>query len=175
MKRLTLLALTFLLLTSACERSESTANPMSGRNPFTPVAVARPCGAVDLQTSSNSYDDAGAVVLGLTLINTSKSVCSLQGPAQVTLLDAGQPLDVQRVQAGEDAPLALGVSPGESLVLILAWRNYCGPALKDSPVIRLALANEESLSTRADVSVIPRCEAASDPSTLTVNPYAYPP
>jgi hypothetical protein len=150
---------------------------MSGRNPFTPAAQARLCGAADLQTSSNTHKDDSGVTLGVTLINTSTSPCSLQNLPQVTLLDADRPLDVQLVQAGEGGtPVAvLPISPGESVILILVWRNYCGEALKDGPSVRLALPAGESLTIQADASAVPRCEATNDPSTLTVNPYSYPP
>jgi hypothetical protein len=152
---------------------------MTGRNPFTPAADARLCAAADLQTSSNVHEDTGAIILGVTLINASTRPCSLQNPPQVTLLNADQPLAIQMTEAEPlqtpPIPAALTISPGESAILILVWRNYCGGALKNAPGIHLALAAGETLNIKAGAPAVPRCEAATAPSTLTVNPYSYPP
>jgi len=177
MKSALLAALTILLLTTACVRLASTAQP--GRNPFTPDADAPLCAAADLQTSSNAHEDAGAIILGVTLINASRRPCSLQNPPQVTLFNANQPLDVQTTRAEPlqtpPVPTALTIFPGESAILILAWRNSCGGALKDGSVVHLMLGTGESLDLKTGASAVPRCETASAPSTLTVSPYSYPP
>jgi len=179
MKPALIAALIILLLTTACVRLVSTAQPMSGRNPFTPAADARLCAAADLQTSSSAHEDVGVVILGVTLINASKRPCSLQNPPQVTLFDAAQPLDVQVTQAESlqtpPAPAVLTIAPGESVILILTWRNHCGAAPKTGPAVNLALPGGETLNIQAGAPVVPRCEAANAPSTLTVNPYSYPP
>jgi hypothetical protein len=179
MKPACLAALTILLLTTACVRLASAAQPMPGQNPFTPAADARLCAAADLQTSSSAHEDAGAVILGVTLINASMQPCSLQNPPQVTLLDADQPLDVQLIQAEalQTPPVqaALTIAPGESAILILAWRNSCGAAPKTGPGIRLTLAAGETLNIKTGAPAVPRCDDPNAPSTLTVNPYSYPP
>jgi hypothetical protein len=179
MKPAPLAALILLLLTTACVRPASTAQPMSGRNPFTPAAGARLCAAADLQTSSSAHEDAGAVILGVTLINASMRPCNFQNPPQVTLFDADQPLDVQVTQAEPletpPVPTVLTIAPGESVILILAWRNQCGAAPKTGAAIHLALPDGETLNIKTGAPVVPRCDAANAPSTLTVNPYSYPP
>jgi hypothetical protein len=158
---------------------------MSGNNPFTPAAEPRLCGASDLQSSSNTIDATSAVVLGVTLVNISKSPCVLAGFPQVTLLGDGQTLDLQYVESQPDQPPAadatpsseaqLTVSPTESALFILKWGNYCGETLKDSPVIHLVLAYGESVDIKTDITTIPRCDAPNNPSKLTINPYSYPP
>lgn len=174
-----ILALTLLLLTTACELSASTAQP--GQNPFTPAPDARLCAAVDLQASSNAHDSPDALALGVTLVNGSGTACSLQNPAQITLLDAGSPLDVQTIQAqvGPDEPGVppemLTVSPGESAVLVLEWRNACGQTLQNGLTLLLSLPGGERLEIETDVPAVPRCTSPGDPSTLIVNPYSYPP
>ena len=174
MKPVILMALTILLLTSACVRPASTAEPFKGaKNPFTPEA-AQPCAAADLETSSSAHADAGLVTLGMTLINRSQHTCTLQSPPQPGLSDAGQTLDVQLIQLKADAP-TLSISTGESLILIVEWRNYCGEALKDNPEIHLSLTGGESLTIQTSLTAFPRCENKTAPSTLTINPYSYPP
>ena len=174
MKPSALIVLLIVFLTSACVRPVSTAPPMTGRNPFTPQPATRLCAAADLETSSNAHDNTEALILGVTLINHSKSPCSLLGPPLVTLLNADQPLDVQLIQAESGAAI-LTIAPGEGVILIVTWRNYCGSALKDGPGIHLTLSESESLNIKPEVHAVPRCETANAPSTLTINPYSYPP
>lgn len=163
----------FLILTSACTRPASSA----GTEPAT--SAVGPCGAADLQTSSNSNGATGSIALGVTLVNTSKSLCAMEGTPQVALTANGQTLDVQMLQAPADqtppAPATLTVAPGESVIAILIWRNYCGETLPGGPTIRLTLGTGEKLDIRADAYAVPRCDVKTEPSTLTVNPYSYPP
>lgn len=185
MKRLAILALILILLTSACDRSVSTAGPISGRNPFTPAAAAHLCVAADLESSSNTIDATGSVVLGVTLVNRSKSPCVLAGAPQVTLTDNGQTLDLQYTESQPDQPSApletpssqarLTVAPGESAVFILVWGNYCGETPKDSPVIHLALPESASLEIQTGVSSVPHCDAPNNRSTAAISSYSYPP
>ena len=169
------MALIILLLTSACVRPVGTTEPFKrAQNPFTPEPAASPCAAADLETSSSAHEDAGAVTLGITLINRSQHTCTLQSPPQPGLSNAGQPLDVELIQLKADAP-TLGISTGESMILIVEWRNYCGEALKDNPEIHLALTESESLTIKTSLTAFPHCENENAPSTLTINPYSYPP
>jgi hypothetical protein len=174
MRPVILVALTILFLTSACERPASTAQPFTGQNPFTPEAAAHLCTAAELQTSSNAHDESGFVILGITLINQSQHACNLQPPPQVSLRSAGQILDVERIQATTDET-TLRIAPGESLILVMGWRNYCGKTLKDHPEIDLALTESETLTVQTELTAFPPCENANAPSTLTINPYSYPP
>ncbi len=172
MRRKTLFVLTLLIVSCACTRTASTLAPRPS-----PTSEVRLCSTADLQTSSNSNGATGSIVLGVTLVNSSKSPCVLVGPPQVTLTVSGRPLDVQivRVDQASPSPTALTISPGESAIVILIWRNYCGAALADGPSIQLALTTGQTLDIKADVEAIPRCDAKNEPSTLTVNPYSYPP
>lgn len=173
MKRLTLFAL-ILLLSSACTREASgpalEASPTSG---------TRLCAALDLQTSSNSNGATGAIQIGVTLVNASKSPCIVIGPPPVSLLKAGRPLGVQIVQTPADqtppAPAALNLAPGNSLIVILVWRNYCAAPLAGGPSIHLALTMDQALDIPVDAQAVPPCDAPGQPSTLTVNPYSFPP
>ena len=168
-----LLALIIVLLTSACVQPASTSQPFKGQNPFTPEAAAHLCTAADLQTSSSAHNETGIVTIGVTLINQSENTCNLQSPPQVSLR-AVPPLDLQLIQTKADAP-TLSISPGESVILTLSWRNYCGPALKNDLKLHLALEGSEPLNIQTKLLVFPRCEDGKAPSTLTINPYSYPP
>jgi len=178
-----LLALAILFLTAACIRPVSTAQPDDGSNPFTPVAGPRLCAAADLQASSNAHEAPDSLALGVTLVNQSGTRCGLQNPPQVTVDGLEPPPDVRDASAsaegtpsGQGAPAGtLIVSPGESAVLILAWRNYCGEMPGDGPTLHLTLSEEETVEINVDTPTAPRCEDTSAPSTLDVNPYGYPP
>lgn len=174
MKPIFLLLISCALLLGACTRPISTAAPEAAST----AGGTRACGAADLQTSSNSNDANGTIVLGVTLVNISKSPCALEGLPQVTLSDGQKPLDVQITQAGDQTPpvpSGLTVAAGESAVVILVWGNYCGPSLKDGATLQLVLANGETLKVKAEAAAVPHCDAKDQPSTLTVNPYSFPP
>jgi len=175
MKPAALVSIVVLLIASACVRMGSTVPTVVGQNPFTPVATPGLCVAVDLQTSSNARKNAGAVTLGVTLINTSQDPCNLQNPPQVALFDAGHTLDVQLIQAETEYLETLTLLPGESAILVLVWRNSCRVALEAGSNIRLVMPNGEKLNIPVDVGSTPDCEAVDSPATLVVNPYSYPP
>ena len=174
MRPILFVVLSILLFTSACVQPASTPSSITGRNPFTPEPVAPLCIAADLQVSSNAREDDGAVSLGITLINQSGHTCNVQPPAQVSLLNGDQPLDVQIVQTQTDA-LPLKIATGESIVLLLNWRNYCGEKLQNTLGLRLNLSASETLTMTPDLPALPHCYDAKKPSTLTVSPYSYPP
>ena len=163
-----------LVLTSGCTRPAGTAQAGAS-----PTSGARLCRAADLQTSSNSNGATGAIQLGVTLVNISKSPCDLVGPPQVTLLGGGRALDVQVIQAPADqtppAPAALTLAPGDSVIEILVWHNYCAAAPADGPVIHLALTTDQALEIGTGAQDVPPCAAKNQASTLTVSPYSFPP
>jgi len=174
MKR-TILVILILFLTSACTRAASTLDLQP-----TLTDELRLCNAADLQPSSNSNDAGGSIVFGVTLVNTSGSLCILAGPPQVTLTGNGEPLKIEYLQADMEpvaspAPAALRIAPGESAIAILVWENYCGETLASGPTIYLGLTTEETLEIKADAAAIPQCVAKNQPSTLSVYPYSYPP
>lgn len=174
MRPILFVVLFILLFTSACVQPASTPSSITGRNPFTPEPTAPKCLAADLQASSSAHEDSGAMNLGITLINQSGHACSVQPPAQLSLWNRDQPMDVQPVQTQTDAS-PLKIATGESLVLLLNWRNYCGEELENPPGLRLNLSAAETLTITPDLPALPRCEDAKKPSSLTISPYSYPP
>ena len=175
MKRIGLLFITLLLATCGCTRAASTSAPQS-------VATAggtRLCAAADLRTSSNSNDASGSIQIGVTLVNVSQTACLVIGPPPVTMMGNGRVLDLQIIQAPSDqtppAPPAVMVAPGNSIVAILLWSNYCGGALAGGPTLHLALTTDQGLDIPLEPQAVPDCTAQNQPSTLTINPYSFPP
>ena len=175
MKPVALISLVLLLITTACVRPGSTVPVIVGQNPFTPAAISRLCTAADLETSFNARENAGAVTLGVTLINASQKPCNLQNPPQVALLNVTQTLDLQSFEDETEHLATLSLLPGESAILVLVWGNSCEATLESGPIIRLSLSDGESLDIPVDAGSVPRCEAINAPSTLIVHPYSYPP
>lgn len=174
MKQFTCL-LMLALFTSACVLPASTAQPYKGQNPFTPEAAAHICAIADLQTSSSAQENAdGNITLGVTLINGAENICNLPPQPQISLLDGAQPLEIKLVQADSESA-SVNISPSGSVILIVLWQNYCGKAPKNDLTLRLTIQNGETLDVAFDSSATPTCQNADNPSTLTVNPYSYPP
>jgi Protein of unknown function (DUF4232) len=173
MKPLALAALTILLLaTSACVRLASTPPPEPS-----PEKEGL-CRIADLQASSSSSDAGGSLVIGVTLFNISKSPCTLRGYPQMMLTANGKALNIQTVQArvGQESSVpTLKIAPGESAIAIAVWENYCASAPTGDLGIRLTLATGEGLDLQSDIQSPPGCDASNQPSTLSVNPYSYPP
>ena len=138
------------------------------------------CQPADLQTSSNSTGATGALMLGITLTNKSKNPCALTNPPKVTLLnDSQEPLDVQVSDApGDQTPPAtsqMELAPGESAIVSLVWRNACQPLPNDSLTMRLELSAGQNLDVISKLLSEPRCDNKTEPSTLMIAPYSYPP
>jgi hypothetical protein len=66
-------------------------------------------------------------------------------------------------------------APGESAIVSLVWRNACQPLPNDSLTMRLRLSTRQNLDVISKLLSEPRCDAKTEPSTLVVAPYSYPP
>jgi hypothetical protein len=172
MKRIVLFLL-LALLTAACERLGGL--PQAAASPN---AAPRLCAAADLQGSSSSNGAGGAIQIGVTLINVSKSPCILVGPPQITLKSGSAALAVQVVQAAAaltpPAPAGLSIAPGNGAIAILLWHNYCGTTLS-GVTIHFTITTDQGLDVQAGAEALPHCEVPGEPSTLTVQQYSYPP
>ncbi len=182
MARKYLLFSLLIFLLSACNRPASDSPPTALPLNFpSPAPGTTPlCQPADLDVSSNSTGATGALVLGITLTNKSKNPCALSNPPQAALLNvSGQPLDVQASSAPDDqaspASSQMEIAPSESAIVSLIWHNYCQPLPNDSLTIRLALSKGQDLDIVTSVLSEPRCDAKTEPSTLTFAPYSYPP
>lgn len=175
MKPILLIVLPILLFTTACVRDMGAVEPYTGSNPFTPEAAAHVCTIADLHPSPNVHKEGGNVTLGIALINQSQhDTCNLPPHPQLSLLDGDQPLEIALIPADDEAA-SLNIAPGESVILVALWQNYCAKAPTSDLTLRLTIRDAQTLDVPLAPSTIPDCADAKSPSTLTVNPYSYPP
>jgi hypothetical protein len=175
MKPIRLIVLSILLFTTACVRDLGAIEPFTGSNPFTPEAAAYVCPIADLQPSPNVHKEGGNVTLGIAFINQSEhDTCNLPPHPQLTLLDGDQSLDVASIPAEGEAA-SLNIAPGESLILVALWQNYCAETPKSDLTMRVTIRDGQTLDVALGPLTIPDCTDSKSPSTLTVNPYSYPP
>lgn len=188
MKRL-LMILLLTMLSPACSRAASLPPPTQPALDF-PIVTSSPvaqCQTSDLKTSSNFAETGGAIVLGVTLTNVSKNPCELTNPPQASVVElplrvvdaSGKDLDLQilAIPAAQTppAPALIQLAPGESVIVSLVWRNYCQALPAEGLGLRLQLAPAQVLEVELDVVAAPRCDSKSEPSTLSVAPYSFPP
>jgi hypothetical protein len=188
-RRYTSILFTFAIFTfalTACVRAASTAPTPAPRSalpaPQATLAAAQsnqPCRSADLETSSNSSVANEAITIGVTLMNRTGYACQLQGAPQVELLGAdNNPLPIQYTAAALNQtpplPTTLNITPGESAIVSMAWSNAC-PPLPEKISLRLTLANGETLAIAPENLPTPPCSDKSQPATLIVSPYSYPP
>lgn len=132
--------------TSAAEMGLTlTAAPTITPLPTFPVAAA-PCQSSDLRSELFTGGATGSIVLVISVVNVSESICALQGPPDVQLLDQDKaPLDVTYFPWTEWASSAqngpddqIGIGPQETIVVRMMWRDwykFAGQAI----VVRLNL------------------------------------
>jgi len=181
MKRMLLIFL-MTTLTVACTRAASSAAPKEPALNFpSPVPGNIPlCQAAELQTSSNSLEESGAVTLGVTLTNQSKNPCTLSNPPQVRLLNAsGQDLKVETaVSPAVQTPPAANIillAPAESVIMSLIWRNFCQTLPIESLILNLTLSEKQALEVKMQTPGKPGCDTPGQASSLTIAPYSSPP
>ncbi|HEY3310141.1 MAG TPA: DUF4232 domain-containing protein [Anaerolineales bacterium] len=181
MKRLALI-LFLLIFTAGCSFAggqPSATEPALNFPDLSPTSISR-CTPVDLQTSSNFTNADGSIILGVSLINNTKKPCTLSNPPLASLLDADKKqLDLQMLEISpEQTPPAaalMKLTPGESAIVTLIWQNYCLEKVAGDLVLRLELAKDQYLDVGMDVPLRPKCSSKTEPSTMTVAPYSYPP
>jgi len=138
------------------------------------------CKPSDLETSSNYNEVQGKVLLGITLINKSKSPCTLANPPQVSLLDKERKsLGITSIKSTfvqtPVAPRLVTIAPDESEIVSLIWQNYCQPPSGDDFIIQFVFAQNQTLDVTMKVLASPGCTAKDEPSTVTISPYSVPP
>ncbi len=134
---------------------------MTAQPADTPVPAIPPdspfCRPADLKTSFGSNAATQQILLGAGLTNISNTPCFLQAWPQVVLMDRqGNPLDVDynyfemgtgdassaaTEQARGSTSAKVGVWPGWTAWLNLAWSNWCGEPISGGVVIQLTLIN----------------------------------
>lgn len=181
MKKL-ILILMLAIVISACSRAASSPAPTEPALDFpttSPGSLPR-CLPSDLEASSNSNGANGAIILGVTLTNISKSPCTLSNPPQASLLSASnEALDLQTIEVSPEqtppAPALMPLAPGESAIMTLVWSNICKAPPADGINLRLELSKDQSLDVKMKILAELRCDAENEASTITVAPYSIPP
>jgi hypothetical protein len=181
MRRL-LIFLLLSILAAACNGAASSTHPSEPALNFPTLAPdSLPlCRTPDLDFSSNSNQTTDGLVMGITLTNNTKQICTLSNPPQIKLLDENKnPIDLHALDASPaqtpPVPALMQLAPGENAILTLIWQNYCQKAPLESAYLRLALSNGQILDVDIKIGAAPDCTAANKPSTILVVPYSAPP
>jgi hypothetical protein len=181
MKRLLMILLLTTLIT-ACSRAASSpplTEPPLNFPTLSPGALPL-CQPSDLETSSNFNKTTDTIILGVTLTNKTKNLCTLSNPPQTTLIDArNKPLDLQIVDTSPSqtppAPALMQLAPNSSAIVTLVWRNFCQIPPAASLILRLELAKDQNLDVEMKMLAEPACDTKNEPSTIIVAPYSVPP
>lgn len=139
-----------------------TAQPSETTIPTIPLD-SPPCRPTDLKSSFASNAATQTILLGAGITNTSNTPCFLQARPQVVLVDRqDQPLDVDyhyfemgpaddtaavTEQAAEYPTAKIGVWPGWTAWLNLAWSNWCGAPVSGGMELRLTLMDDAGVLT----------------------------
>jgi hypothetical protein len=83
-------------------------------------------------------------------------------------------LEVETIPAEGDSA-SLNIAPGESVILVVLWQNYCAKSPTSDLTLRLTMRDGQTLDVALGSLTIPDCSDSKSPSMLTVNPYSYPP
>ncbi len=150
---------------------------------------SRPCRPTDLKSASASNGATGHILLGAQFTNISNAPCYLQTWPQVILVDAaGRPFDVDyhyfditsatpnaaaTEQAQYSAAARTGLWPGWTAGFNLIWDNWCQSAIPGGAVIRLTLADGNTINVPTDVQSGGRCDAPGGRSTVGISPFGY--
>jgi hypothetical protein len=165
--------------TSAAEMELTlTAAPTITPLPTFPVA-ATPCQSSDLQSELFTGGATGSIVLVISVVNISGSICTLQGPPDIQLLDQDKaPLDVAYFPWAEWASSAqngpddqIGIGPQETIVVRLMWRDwykFAGQAV----IVRLNLSGGRGfLENGTEVFACEGCTYPDFNSWVMVSPF----
>jgi hypothetical protein len=125
--------------------------------PPAPVDAATPCLPGDLTWSTTGWDAAmGTRAVTVVATQHGRRPCYLDGFAEVTLAQGGQPLRLVVVPGSVTEPgrpptaRRVGVAPGGSAAFVLFWKGYGAASDEDTPQV-LSVA----LSGAADPTDVP--------------------
>jgi hypothetical protein len=155
------------------------------------VPPAAPCRASQLQVVGSGFQFAAADVGGtgaVALRNAGPGSCQLTGYPTVRLVGAPREPAQRQVnippQAAtfptivEPVTSLQALAPGSSAILSIDWSNWCvpgavGSAVPHVPPTAVGVTLGSNLGT-LDVSynAVPQCDAPSQPSTISVRPFA---
>ena len=181
MKRL-LLVLLVVMLTSACSHNDSNPAPTLPAADFPTISPDRLplCQPTDLDTSANANSAPNEIVMGMTLTNKSKHICTLSNPPKASLLDGtNKPLVAQTTNLpstlSPQNPALLQLTPGGIVIFTVSWKNYCQTAPIQYMILRLDLSNGQNTEDQINIPATPGCTDKNQPSSVVVGPFSAPP
>ena len=176
-----------------------TAAPTDTPQPPTPTfpAGSAPCRASNLAVSDQTEGATGTIVMQVYIANIGHSVCYLQGPPNIQLVDhAGTPLDLvhstacfrcsnvdvlgtalpspaQTAAADGILKAKFGLGPGEALRTNMLWNNWCQPFPTSGVKVQLTLPDTtQTIEGPLDIHDGGRCDVPGSPSTMIVAGYS---
>ncbi len=168
------------------EDVESTPTPSATR---TPVA----CGAAQLSAKASYQGATGSMAGAIIFTNSGSTQCTLQGTAEVTLIDAnGDKLPVvQKMMSLDGSERPVTLDPGRQASLFFVWSNWCPAGTAETSSASPISGGLSFLVTMRDSSgtvtvpvesvgstngnLTPRCDAPGRDSSLSVGAFkAYP-
>ncbi len=160
-----------LLGLTACVRSFSVSEG-SNQTSSTPL-----CAAADFDTSSSADDTGEHITLGVTLSYHGTTNCSLPNLPLLSLASfSGQPLNVtyQTVNPTE-APEPPTVTPGDRVIAIARWRNYCEKLPEQGIRIYIEMPGGGRIDAPVVLTKGPPCLDQDQGSIAEITPFTFPP
>ncbi|MBO0833651.1 MAG: DUF4232 domain-containing protein [Actinobacteria bacterium] len=155
------------------------------------VRAAAPCRASQLRVVGSGFQFVAGEVGGTgaaALRNIGPGACQLTGYPTVRLV--GAPLEPAQRQVDippqapsfpeidEPSTSLQALAPGSTAVLRVDWRNWCVPGAAASAkpqippaAVRVTLGRDLG-SLDVNYNAVPQCDAPSQPSTISVRPFA---
>jgi hypothetical protein len=175
----TIAAITSFKATKGAEMEMTlTARPTATPLPTYP-ANAPPCSVSDLTSTLFLGRATGSIILLMSVVNISNSVCTLQGLPNVELLDKNKiPLAVgyyqweawsSAAQNGSDNKIGLG--PQETVLVRMMWRDWGYRFAGKEVFVRLKLTKDHHLENVTTVDSCGGCIFPDVPSWILVSPF----
>ena len=125
----------------------------------------------------------GGIAL-VTIRNTGRRACRLEGRPRVRFVKNGGPVQVQRhipptpsnfPETAYPASALLALRPGESGAVTITWDNWCDPVIAGKPhvppsAVRITLPGSGG-SLDADYNAVPACLDPRRPTTIGVSTF----
>ena len=154
----------------------------------TPDYTAMRCKADSLSATAGYQGATGSMAGSIILTNTGTEPCSLQGTAQVKLVDSyGQELVTeQKAMSLDGIDQLITLKPGQQASLFIVWANWCPPGTPETaaaspmaggvsfqvtlPDGHGVLTAKAMLGHKSD-TLVPRCDVPGQSSTLSVGTF----
>jgi hypothetical protein len=177
---LTEIYVTALLATKYAGRAQFAALPTETLTP-TISSSSRFCRPADLQTTSGMDGAYGHIILEVGLTNISQTACFLPARPTIQLLDrSGKLIEIAydfvlpNASPTDPPPARFGLRVGQTARMLLAWGNWCKPAVRQGVIIRLMLLeNAGQIDIPTDIRGGGHCDDPGSSSTIDIMSFDY--